>query len=67
MRGPRFDWQQRYGFASRPVRAAVPWRMPMPARSGFHDDGVSSEVRAPVYEAGGRGFESRTPCQWIAQ
>ena len=26
------DRQQRYGFAFRPVRAALPWRMPMPAR-----------------------------------
>ena len=65
--GGHYDWQQRYGFQVRPVRAAVPLRMPMPARVGSTIAALAQSGRAPAYEAGGRGFESRMPRHWIAQ
>ena len=51
----------------RPVRAALPLRMPMPARVGSTIAALAQSGRAPAYEAGGRGFESRMPRHWIAQ
>lgn len=61
----RSNGLQRYGFASRPVRAALPWRMPEP------ESGVSTRRhwlngRAATRVAGCR-FDSGMSFLWIAQ
>ena len=61
----RSNGLQRHGFASRPVRAALPWRMPEP------ESGVSTRRhwlngRAAAQAAGCR-FDSGMSFLWIAQ
>ena len=46
----------------RPVRAALPWRMPMPARGGFHDSDISSVEES----AGLRSRRSRVRVPHVA-
>lgn len=56
----RSNGLQRHGFGSRPVRAALPWRMPAIARRCFDKTALAQSGRAAA-KAAGRRFDSGTP------